>query len=200
MSIKRVLSVTRWNTNLEKRYDFVTVVWGFQVAETKTTIKFDRLIASTYYRGVRVGHGAYMSRKPFSIYKKSKALPDGFERTAQESAQDAIRHVLTQGQVFNATILHYDNNCGEGMAEVHGVGTVSIYGCNAFNALTAYSETACITMKKGEVFSCKLANMGTHLTCKDFIGTFDQQRSDSLDHSKLAFKKSNGKLVSGLFS
>lgn len=199
-NVKRVLSITRWHTNLEKRYDFTTVVWGFQVAETKTTIKFDRLIASTYYKGVSVGHGAYMPRDVFSVFKKSKKLPEYFNNAVNESKQDAMRHVLTKGQVFNATIRYFDNVRGEGMANVHGVGTVSIFGCNAHNALTGYSETACITMREGETFSCTLADMGTHLTCNNYTGTFDQAHSDALDHSKLAFKRSNGKFVSGLFA
>jgi len=200
MSKRKVLSVTRSYAELEQRYDFVTVVWGYLVAETKTTYKFDRIIATTYNRGVAIGHSAYMPRDVFSIYKKSKALPEHALRCPEESVQDAIRHVATRGQLFNARIRYFDNTRGEGLAEVFGYGLVPIYGCNAHNSLTGYAETSCITMKDGELFSCKLADMGTHVTCTDFTGTFDQERSNSLDHSKLAFKRKDGKFINGLFA
>lgn len=198
--MRKIISIDRFHANLETRYDFRLVIWGTVESETKTTYRMDRLVAYIYYRGEVVGLSARAPKKCITVYKKSLRLPDYFDQAIKEAQQDALNKVLTRGQVFNARIRYFDNNRGEGMAEVFGVGMVPIYGCNAHNALTGYSETACITMNEGQLFSCKLGEVQHGLTCTDYTGNFDQAQSDKLDHSKLAFLRRDGKFVSGLFA
>jgi hypothetical protein len=202
-SKNKVLSVTRQTYTAETDYRFTIVEFIRYESETKTTYKAWNYCVFVYSRGELVGMSGYRPRDIFSVFKKSLSIKVEEHRLSKvrtEAIQKAMRHVLTQGQVFNATINYWDKNSNEGLATVHGVGQIPIYGCNAYNALTCYSETSCIQMDKGQAFSCQLADMGTHLTVTKYTGNFDQAASDKLDHSKLAFRKQNGKIVSGLFS
>lgn len=199
--VKKVFSVTKSYFELDQRTDVTTVVWGIVESENTRNFKLLNLVAYVYSKGKVIGMGAYRPQKLINVSKKTRAIdPKILDEIVQKAKQNACKHLLTRGQVFNATILYWDNSEGQGMADVEGVGTVSIYGCNAVNSLTGYCETACITMTKGQAFTCKLADMGTHVTCSEFMGTFDQARSDELDHSKLAFLRKDNKLVKGLFA
>lgn len=199
--VKRVFSVENVHYNLEKRYDFKIVAWGHQVAETKTTNHFSRVGYYVYFKGELIGLSvdvASYKQKVFKINKKK--IPEMLtEKLKSEAVQKAIMHVITQGQQFNAKVIYWDKMRASGMVEVFGVGVMSIDGCNAYNALTAFNETCCVYLNKNEVISVELANMGTHVAPTRYTAHFDAEKSNSLDHSKLSFKKQNGKLISGLF-
>lgn len=202
MNKTKIIRISRKTYTFETDYRFTIVEFIRVNSETKTTYKTDNYCVYVYSRGQCVGTAGYRPSNDFNVFKKSLIMkvPEHIQdNTIGRALRDAQIHVLSRGQVFNATIVWWNENEGSGMADVAGVGFVDIHGCNALNALTCYSDTACINMTTGEMFSCQLADMGTHLTCINFTGTFDQAKSDSLDHSKLAFRKQNGKIVSGLF-
>lgn len=200
ISHTKVFSIDRFNKSFETAYRFTIVVYGCVESENTRNLKLHNLVVAVYCRGERVGSAGYRPSKVITVSKKSLQLAsDVVTRLKNDAIQDAYRTVLSRGQVFNATVLWFRFD-GQGYVDVHGVGHVLIHGCNAFNALTWYDETSCISLEKGQVISCSLADMGTHLTVINYTGNFDQEQSDKLDHSKLAFKKKNGKIVSGLFA
>lgn len=201
ISKTKVFSLERFTKTFETDYRFTVVVYGCVESENNRNLKMRNLVAAVYCRGERVGSSGYRPSKLISVPKKSLSLDQTVvSGLIKDAIQDAYRSVLSQKQVFNATIIYWNEHKSSGMAQVHGVGTVEIHGCNAFNALTCYDETSCISMTKGENFSCTLSYMGRYLTISNYTGTFDQAKSDTLNHDKLAFKKKNGQLVSGLFA
>lgn len=199
----KVYSVKSEVLHFETRYDFKIVTYSVIKSETDYKYNMLNVVVAVYERGELIASSAYRPLGTISVSKRTmKPGPSTnvrIESLRNDAIQKAIRVVLSRGQRFNATVLYWDNNRSEGLVEVHGVGKIDIYGCNAYNALTGFNETACISLSKGQVIGCKLANMGTHLTVTDYVGNFDQAKSDSLNHNVLAFKRSNGKFVSGLF-
>lgn len=201
ISKTKVFSIDRFTKSFETSYRFTVVIYGCIESENTRNYKMHNLVAAVYCRGERVGSSGYRPSKSIIVSKKTLKLDQTIvDRIIKDGIQDAYRHVLSRGQLFNATVLWWNEHKSSGMAQVHGVGPVKIYGCNAYNALTYYDETSCISLNKDDNISCSLADMGSHVTITNYTGIFDQEKSDKLDRSKLAFKKKNGKLVSGLFA
>lgn len=196
--LKKVFSINRFTKTFETDYRFTVVVWACVDSITKSTYKVSNLCVSVYSRGELVGHSGNRFSKSISVKKNLSNLDTN--GLVNKAIQSAYITVLSRGQVFNGTVLYFDNARSSGLVNVHGVGQVEINGCNAHNALTCFNETCCIELSKGQVISLRLANMGDHLTVTDYTGNFNQALSDKLDHSKLAFLRHKNKIVSGLMA
>lgn len=100
---------------------------------------------------------------------------------------------------MKAVVLYFNRNSGEGM--VQGLddcqGTAMVYACNIPGKKTWYPETACVFYVEGQIIDFE---MNDHFVVPVTPGIFDEEKWNSLDHDRLAFKcDENGKATNGLF-
>lgn len=123
------------------------------------------------------------------------------EQRARMEAFEAYR-ARYHGVVTKALVLSWDFLRGEGLVRLESGEAREIYACNLPGRKTWYPETACVFYEQGETVEVKL---DVHLTKTFVIGVtqayIDNEKWDSLDHSKLAFRcNDKGEAVNGLFA
>jgi hypothetical protein len=108
------------------------------------------------------------------------------------------------GKVFKAEVLWFDKLSGEGMVRgLDGEGTFALYACNIKGKRTWYETTACVYHEAGQVIDLEVMVFysSNALAVSHTQGTFDANKWNSLDQSKLAFKcNEDGQAVNGLFA
>lgn len=124
---------------------------------------------------------------------------------------DYFRHIAEEefmkahnGRRCKARIVSGGKGSTEMLAQVEGLDWLQpIYACNIVGKRTWYPETACVYYNKGETVDVELDVFhGFKLFVKGITpGHFDEQRWNSLDQSRLAFKcDEHGNAINGLFA
>jgi cold shock CspA family protein len=177
--------------------------------EVKARIyKANRIVVLTYLGSLAArGQGAvYYGKKGLSISIKNPSIPDqDLERAQKESIEQAHKNYLlvpTRSKDLIGIVRWFDANSGKGMIEAVNGAKFPLYACDAVGAKTWYADTACIKFEEGQSVVFDLADMGEYITASNVQGgTLDEEKWNSLDQSKLAFKVGDdGKLKSGLFA
>lgn len=121
------------------------------------------------------------------------------EHRARLEAFEAYR-ARYHGVVTDAEVLSWDHLRGEGLLRLADGSARTIYACNIPGRKTWYPETACVFYEEGETVQVKLdIHVGQTFVLGVTPGHIDNEKWDSLDHSKLAFRcNEQGEAVTGL--
>ena len=212
--MKKILSIENKTVNVNGAFqvEIKEVVWVLVKSETSRTYKIDRIGVSVYCNGKLDFKGLsvrFFRDKGVSINKKnpleSKSLNEiKLDRVKNESFQDSMKKYLLTLKNLEAKVLFFEKKSGEGMVSVPSLNTTfSVYACNLKGKKTWYAETACVYLERDQMIMIdNFAEVSEGITAIVNEGVkFDQEKWNSLDQSKLAFKcNDQGEATNGLFS
>lgn len=212
---RKILAIKTYNTTYAgETVPCKAVIWCLVDSLTSRTVRTSHIGVTTYIDGYK-GVAARFNSKGMSINLKSpldsKSLAGWSDkygpltRAIDESFKDAYKNYLMtpeRSKGLTGTVLWFDEGRGEGELRCDKSGhRFSVYACNMIGRKTWYAETACMYVKRDEKVTFDLA-MLEYPTAMVTAGMhFDEQKWNSLDQSKLAFKcNEDGEAVNGLFS
>ena len=108
-----------------------------------------------------------------------------------------------QNKVFDAEVRWFDRSSGVGNIYVPALDQCyTIYACNLPGKKTWFAETACVYYNEGQQIQVTLdARMSVTFIIGQTVAFIDNEKWNSLDQSKLAFKcDDEGHVITGLFA
>ena len=196
----KVLKVARFNLRLTdaRQVKAKYVVFCFP-DETGKRTKHYGVSVLVKNKGERMHKGVDARYKDITVSRVLKQ--ESLESMIQDAVNDVSRSILGSLKGVKAKVRWWDESRGEGCVDFEGM-PLSVYGCNIRGAKTGYPETACMNLVEGSEVTGDLFDFGNHVSLVNIIGgIFDEGKWNSLDQSRLAFKKDeNGNFINGLFA
>jgi hypothetical protein len=101
---------------------------------------------------------------------------------------------------IECVVLWFNRTSGEGMVQGIGGGPCrEIYASNIPGKKTWYPQTACVYYGEGQIIEVDVTEKGRFIVPRT-PGIFDEEKWNSLDHDRLAFRcDDKGEAINGLF-
>ena len=208
---RKILSIENTRVRINDKFDvdIKTVLFVFVKGETSRTYKTDHIELITYINRKYQGFATFINRKGISINKRNPMLSSSLQgvhldKLKDMSLNDALLNYLETLQNLAGTVTYFNRDTGCGAIHIDTLDmSMSVYACNLRGNKTWYAETACTYLDdKQAVKIDRLARVYPGLTCVVSEGVkFDQEKWNSLDQSRLAFKcDEDGNAINGLFA